>query len=210
MNKNNNIKEATAPKEVTVAKTAKKAAIDPKTGDEIVGMDIKLFDSGTDEVVKNDELEHRVRISLSRFLHHFSTEDVFVDSKEDAIKFKELIETSEGSGCRFLTNHLSLLAGTCGYLDLKASITLDESVNGIKKIIVENGNDYYIITENCYSHLDEGTNLVTDKKKLYGQLIKVGIQLLCSVKIGDFFSIYYDSIDIERKFKQLAECIKEM
>ena len=45
-NKKNNEK-ATAPKEATVAKTAKEAAIDPKTGDEIIGMDIKSFDSET-------------------------------------------------------------------------------------------------------------------------------------------------------------------
>lgn len=40
-------KKATAPKEATVTKTAKEAAIDPETGDEIIGMNIKLFDSET-------------------------------------------------------------------------------------------------------------------------------------------------------------------
>jgi hypothetical protein len=45
-NKNTNEK-ATAPQEATVAKTAKEAAIDPKTGDEIIGMDIESFDSET-------------------------------------------------------------------------------------------------------------------------------------------------------------------
>ena len=45
-NKNTNEK-ATAPQEATVAKTAKEAAIDPEIGDEIIGMDIKSFDSET-------------------------------------------------------------------------------------------------------------------------------------------------------------------
>ena len=208
-----NNEKATAPKEATVAKTAKEAAIDPKTGDEIIGMDIKFYDDDTDEVVKNEELERRVRITLGRFFHHFSTEDVFVNSKEDAEKFDELIEAPKGSGCRFLTSHLSRLGEACGYLDLKASITLDESVNGIKQIIIENGYDYCVITENCYAHIDENTNLVTDKKEFFGpdgKFIKAGNKLLCSVEIGDFFSIYYDSIDIDREAKRLVEWIKEM
>ena len=211
-NKKNNEK-ATAPKEATVAKTAKEAAIDPEIGDEIIGMDIKLFDSNTDEVVKNDELKKEFRLILSRELHYVIKENVMVNSKDDAKEFNKLIVISAKSAARHLFCCIGYIAETCHFLYLKASITLDESVNGIKQIIIEHQRDFSIITENCYAHLDENTDLITDKIEYIardGKFINVGNKLLRSVDFCQYFNIYYDSIDINRDAKRLVEWIKEM
>ena len=159
-------KNPTAPKEATVAKTAKEAAIDPETGDEIIGMDIKLFNSNTDKVVKSDEVEKDFRLILSRTLHHVIEDEVMVNSKDDAEEFFELMVSSTGNAARYLFNSINDIAETCHIFHSKASITLDESVNGIKQIIIEHRHDFSIITENCYAHLDENTDLITDKEEL--------------------------------------------
>ena len=74
-NKNTNEK-ATAPQEATVAKTAKEAAIDPKTGDEIIGMDIESFDSDTDKVVKCDEVVQGIISDMMDEEYGYSEEEI--------------------------------------------------------------------------------------------------------------------------------------
>lgn len=187
-NKNTN-ENPTAPKEVTVAKTAKEAAIDPKTGDEIIGMDIELFDSNTDEVVKCDELEKRIRLVMSRMLHYVIKHKVMVNSKDDAEKFNELLANSTKQAMRYSYDRIYAIAETCDILGLKATITLDESVCGIKQIIIEYLCNFCIITENCYAHLD---GLFKGKKEFFGpdgKFTKAGNKLLRSEDYYEIFDI---------------------
>ena len=68
--------KATAPQEATVAKTAKEAAIDPKTGDEIIGMDIKPIDSDTYEFEVCNQLVPFIISDMIDVEYDYSEEDV--------------------------------------------------------------------------------------------------------------------------------------
>ena len=68
--------KATAPQEATVAKTAKEAAIDPKTGDEIIGMDIEPIDSDTYEFEVCNQLVPFIISDMIDVEYGYSEEDV--------------------------------------------------------------------------------------------------------------------------------------
>ena len=204
--KKENINEATAPKAVAVAK-AVKAESDPKTGEELISMNIQMYENDSDDMVKNDDLEKRIKRSISDLLIYFSDKDITLNTREDAIKFDEL---SEGIKCwpaHRLLSELNHLSETCQYLELRVSITLAENVAGIRQINIDNGYDYNIVTENCFKILDENTNLIIDKCIYFGkddQILKIGSKLLHSYMIGDCFNIFYDAIDISRDKRMMT------
>ena len=210
----------TAPKEVTVAKTAKEAAIDPETGDEIIGMDINLYDDNTDEVVKCEELEKRLGIIVSKSLHELMEDDFVINSKEDAEKLHKHIQ--EGDLPKNVVESFMRLQSTVAafdLLDLKASITLDKSVNGIKQIYLKRETNISIVTENCYAHHGEDINLIQDFNLKdnceytapTGSVAIIGKRMLCSVAYNGNFNVYYDSIDDRQKANlHLEQCLQEM
>ena len=204
--KKENINEATAPKAVAVAK-AVKAESDPKTGEELISMNIQMYENDSDDMVKNDDLEKRIKRSISDLLIYFSDKDITLNTREDAIMFDEV---SEGIKCwpaHRLFSELNQLSETCQYLELRVSITLAENVAGIRQINIDNGYDYNIVTENCFKILDENTNLIIDKCIYFGkddQILKIGSKLLHSYMIGDCFNIFYDAIDISRDKRMMT------
>jgi len=203
--KKENINEATAPKAVAVAK-AVKAESDPKTGEELISMNIQMYENDSDDMVKNDDLEKRIGLSLSRFLRHFAENGIELNTKEDVEKFDELTERENWKALS-LISRIHVLAEICDHLDLRISITLANSIAGIKQINVESFLEYNIVTENCYAKIDNDTNLILGKNSYWGDngvIIKQGSKLLCSRRIGDCFSVFYDAIDISRD-KRLTE-----
>lgn len=208
---------ATAPQEVTVAKTADTAAIDPHTRDEIISMNIKFYDFKTGKEVIDDVNEKRVKLFVSRVLHQVENKDVMINSKEDADKLQKQLESEQSSGyyndALSWFHNLNSFEFFCLFNNLKGSITLEKSIGGIKQIIIESRWDFIVVTENCYSHLDDNTNLLTDVRVYNGpddNLIKAGNKLLSSKKIIKETSILYDAIDINREANRLIEWFKKL
>ena len=199
-------KQVTAPKVATVAK-AVKAEIDPKTGEELITMNIKMYEGDSDDMVKNDDLEKRIRLSLSRFLRSFAEDGIELSTKENVEKFDELTEDPKNWKALSLISRINNLAEICDYLDLRISVTLANSIAGIKQINVEKFFEYNVVTENCYANIDNDINLILGKNSYWGddgQIVKQGAKLLRSRRIGDCFSIFYDAIDISHD-KKLTE-----
>lgn len=204
--KNNETKTATAPKAVAVAKQSKNM-IDPKTGKETIAMSITLYERDSDDFVKNKDLEDRIRNSICRTINFLSREGFKLLTREDAEEFDELIEETTCWPVQILSHDIDRLAEACSYLDIRATITLNDNSSGIRQINISNFCEYNIVTENCFKHMDDKTDLLSEKSKFFGEkgeLVKSGSKLLCSYRIGDCFSVFYDAIDLNSDVKRLA------
>lgn len=198
-------KQATSRKAATVAK-AVKAENDFKTSEELIAMDIKMYDSDSAEIVHDEGIERRIKKCVNRIMDIWKLIGMDLQSKEDVEHFMDLSDNDDYPEIQYILGFFQILLDGCTCLYLNISITFGDSILGIKQINAQSFNGVNIITDECFNKIDDNINFVVDKhpsntfSKENRQIVTLGNKLFCSLII-DRLSIYFDAIDIERDMK---------